>query len=311
MVDHDQRFKILLKEFFADFFVLFFADWAPRFDFTKVEWLDKEVFTDPPQGERRYLDLVARTSVHQPVVLSPGQPAEHWIILIHVEVETEETASRLRPRMFLYYEQLRRQYDVPVLPIGLYLRVGLDGVGWDVYEEHFWEHRLLRFEYAYVGLPALDAAPHVMSANLLGVALAALMRVPEARRAELRAEALQRVVESGENDRRRHLAAECVQAYWPMDPAQWQEFDQLLVSEKYTGVREMVATMFEQGLEQGLEKGREERQRQDLEILLEERFGPLAPLVRQRLADWPREQLTDLFRAAIRAPSLKDLGLVD
>jgi hypothetical protein len=29
------------------------------------------------------------------------------------------------------------------------------GVGWDAYQEHFWEHRLVRFEYAYVGLPAL------------------------------------------------------------------------------------------------------------------------------------------------------------
>jgi len=41
-------------------------------------------------------------------------------------------------------------------PIGLFLRVGFDGIGWDAYEEHFWEHCLLRFEYAYVGLPGLE-----------------------------------------------------------------------------------------------------------------------------------------------------------
>jgi hypothetical protein len=56
-----------------------------------------------------------------------------------------------------YYVQLRRDTQLPVLPIGLFLRVGLDGIGWDAYEENFWEHRLLRFEYAYVGLPALEA----------------------------------------------------------------------------------------------------------------------------------------------------------
>lgn len=56
--DHDQRFKVLLREFFAEFFQLFFPDWAARFDFTQVLWLDKEVFTDPPQGQRRYLDLI-------------------------------------------------------------------------------------------------------------------------------------------------------------------------------------------------------------------------------------------------------------
>src|SRR5690242_5275282 len=88
MADHDQRLKVLLRELFEEFFRLFYPAWAERFDFTQVEWLDKEVFTDPPQGERRYLDLLARLPVRQPVVL-PGAPvAEHWIILVHLEVES-------------------------------------------------------------------------------------------------------------------------------------------------------------------------------------------------------------------------------
>jgi hypothetical protein len=49
--DHDQRLKILTREFLREFFALFFPLWVERFDFTKVEWLDKEVFLDPPQGE--------------------------------------------------------------------------------------------------------------------------------------------------------------------------------------------------------------------------------------------------------------------
>ncbi len=50
--------------------------------------------------------------------------------------------------------------------------VGLDGIGWDAYEEHFWEQRIVRFEYAYVGLPALDGEQYATGENLLGVALA-------------------------------------------------------------------------------------------------------------------------------------------
>jgi hypothetical protein len=38
--DHDQRFKVLIREFFADFMRLFFATWASRFDFTEIDWLD-------------------------------------------------------------------------------------------------------------------------------------------------------------------------------------------------------------------------------------------------------------------------------
>ena len=50
MEDHDQRFKALLKEFFAEFFQVFFPAWADRFDFARVDWLEQEVFTDPPRG---------------------------------------------------------------------------------------------------------------------------------------------------------------------------------------------------------------------------------------------------------------------
>src|SRR5438132_7716207 len=209
MGDHDQRLKVLLRELFAEFLQLFFPEWADRFDFTGLEWLDKEVFTDPPQGERRYLDLVARLPVRQAVSLAGPPPADHWVVLVHVEIESAESVASLRRRMFEYYEPLRRRHGVPVLPIGLYLRVGLDGLGWDSYEEYFWERRILRFEYAYVGLPALDAVPYLTGENLLGLALGALMRVPPERRVELRAEALERIAESQVDPYRRSLAVEC------------------------------------------------------------------------------------------------------
>src|SRR5437773_1096804 len=60
MLDHDQRFKNLIQEFFGDFLSLFFAPWAERLDCAAVEWLDKEVFPYPPGGPRRIMDLVGR-----------------------------------------------------------------------------------------------------------------------------------------------------------------------------------------------------------------------------------------------------------
>ena len=47
-------------------------------------------------------------------------------------------------------------HRLPVWSMGLYLHVGLDGVGWDVSGD-LWERRVVHFEYPYVGLPALDA----------------------------------------------------------------------------------------------------------------------------------------------------------
>src|SRR6266478_2994868 len=261
--DHDQHLKVLLKEFFEAFFLCFFPAWAARFEFTAIDWLDKELFLAPPQGEKRQLDLVAR------VRLRPGAPPPRVgvtdLALVHVELESRASALAFRPRMFEYYFQLRRDTGLPVLPIGLFLRVGLDGIGWDAYEEHFWEHRLLRFEYAYVGLPGLEAEAYATGEHLLGVALSALMRVTAERRAELHAEALKRIAHSGENDWRRFLLAECVEAYGKLDEAQRQQLEALLTTQPYQEVRPLMITTYERGK---IEGQREMALRQ-----LEKRFG--------------------------------------
>ncbi|CAN5205496.1 hypothetical protein BH10PLA2_BH10PLA2_20670 [soil metagenome] len=179
MLDHDQRFKLLIQEFFAEFLQLFFPLLAARFDFSRIQWLDKEVFVDPPAGQRGYMDLVAELPTREPVPGQRANEADSLLALVHVEIEQADSVESFRSRMFQYYEQLRRRYGLPVLPIALYLQVGLDGIGRDTYEEHFWEMRTLSFEYLYVGLPALNAAEYANGDNALGNALSALTRAPE------------------------------------------------------------------------------------------------------------------------------------
>jgi len=302
MADHDQRFKVLLQEFFAEFIQLFFPDWANRFDLENIEWLNAEIFADPPQGERRHVDLVAKLSVREVLPAQRPGRGESWIALVHVEIESDEKVAPFRPRMFDYFWILQERYDLPVLPIGLYLRVGLQGIGWDVYEQWFWERRLVHFEYPYIGLPALDAEQYLNGDNWLGVALAALMRISPERRAWLKAEALRRLVAAPENDVRRFLLCECVQAYLPLEGPQLEEFNQLLVSERYVGVQPMATTWFEEGQLQG--------QQRVVRKLLEKRFGTLNASVLRRLASLPEDQLDDIALRLLDAPqSLDELGL--
>jgi hypothetical protein len=298
--DHDQRLKVLLKEFFAQFFACFFPAWAQRFDFTDVTWLDKEVFLAPPQGEKRQLDLVARLRL-RPGAPSPCEGVTEMVALVHVEIETRKSAVALRPRMFDYYVQLRRDMGLPVLPIGLYLRVGLDGVGWDAYEEHFWEHTVLRFEYAYVGLPGLDAEQYATGENLLGIALSQLMRVPAGRRAELFAEGLKRIARSGENDWRRFLLAECLEAYTELDDDQRQRLQAMLTTEQYAEVRPVMITTYERGKIAG--------QREAVLRFLEAKFGSLPAEVTRRVEALSPEELELLTRDYPKAQSLKELRL--
>jgi hypothetical protein len=196
---------------------------------------------------------------------------------------------------------------LPVLPIGLLLRVGLDGIGWDAHEEHFWEHRLLRFEYAYVGLPKLNAEQYVSGAHLLGVALSSLMKVPKERRAEVHLEALKRIALSRENDYRRFLLAECVEAYGDLDEAQRQRLEALLATPQYQEVRPLVITTYERGKLEG----KMEERREMVLLQLEAKFGPLPPAIKQRVEALSPEQLRQVALEFVKAQSLKELGLED
>jgi hypothetical protein len=229
------------------------------------------------------------------------QGVSDLVALVHVELESRESIQPLKPRTFDYYVQLRRDLGLPVLPIGLFLRVGLDGIGWDAYEEHFWEHRLLRFEYAYVGLPGLDGQQYATGEHLLGAALSSLMRVPAERRAELYAEALRRIARCGENDYRRYLLAECLEAYADLDEVQRGRLQALLKTEHYQEVQPLMITTYERGILQG--------ERQLALSQLEAKFGPLPAEAKRRVEALPSEDLRKIMIESYKAQSLKELGL--
>jgi hypothetical protein len=295
---HDQRFKRLLEEFFRELLELFWPEWAILIDFGTVTWLKEEVFSDPREGKLLRMDLVAKMKLKEPVTADQaGQ--QDWLALIHIEIESRESLERLRPQVYRYYHKLREKHGLPVLPLAMLLQVGLDGLGVDVYEEHFGKFRPLHFQYLYVGLPALDGKKYLDGNNVLGLALAPLMKVPAGERAELTAKALDRLAKSGENDRRRQMLFECVEAYSPLTESQKKDLKQLLVGEQYSEVRAMNRTWVEEGQILILQKQ------------LEKRFGPLSAKAKEALDQWPSEELMDLAEAIVDAKSLQELGLED
>ena len=213
--DHDQLFKSLIREFFADFLNLFFGDWAKRLDLSHIEWLQQELLPDPPAGDRHIVDLVAKLRTLEPV----GE-ADTWLALVHVEIESPDRTTLVKPRLPRYYGHLRERHGLPVLPIVIYLKVGLDGIGFDTVVERIWELEVNTFKYLYVGLPGLEAEPYLHGDNWLGVALSALMKLPKDKAAEYGAEALRRLSEAGSlNEQQRFLLGECVEAYLPIEAA--------------------------------------------------------------------------------------------
>jgi hypothetical protein len=263
------------------------------------------MFPDPPEGTRSILDLVAKLPARAPTPGSDSAQPQTWLALVHIEIESPDRVAPLRPRMFRSYVYLRDRYQFPVLPIGLYLKVGLDGRGVDSYEERFWELDVVRFNYLYVGLPGLKAVDYIEGGNWLGVALTALMQIPKEKIAQMRADALRRLSEAPLSDHKRFLLTECVDAYLDVDEAQKNEFAKLLKTGEYSGVQAMNKTTYEKGEEAGIERGR----RETILELLDDRFGPLPPSTTERLQQMSLTELASLRKAILRAESLSDLGL--
>src|SRR5690348_4231490 len=120
MPSYDQRLKELLRELFAWFFALIVPDWVGRFDLARIEWLQQETFLDPPTGERRILDMVAK--------LPRTTPAEDGSteIVVNIEIESDDRATVARRQFADNYRILRQRHQCPVLPLALYLNVALE-----------------------------------------------------------------------------------------------------------------------------------------------------------------------------------------
>ena len=109
MIDHDRLFKELLTNFFFEFIELFLPRVAEYLDRGRLEFLDKEVFTDVTAGECHEADLVAKVRFRD----------ADAFFLIHIE-----TQSAARPdfakRVFRYFARLHERHDLPVYPIALF-----------------------------------------------------------------------------------------------------------------------------------------------------------------------------------------------
>jgi hypothetical protein len=319
-MEHDQRFKTMLRTFFAEFLWLFFAKWAERFDLTRIEWFDKELL-GLPAAPLHVADLVARVHAKEAVARVHDEVNPPWLILVHMEIESAERTTAIKERMPHYYHQLRAQHGLPVLPIVLFLRMHLEGIAEDVCVNRFWELEVNVFRYLCVGLAGLPAVQYLQGESWLGVALSALMDIEPERAAWLGAEALKRLVRAPLSTSERYLLAECVHRYKPLDDEQQQQFERLIQSDEYVEVRTMKKSIYEwemekvtaQGMEKGIEKGIEKGRlldRQEVLLLqVEERFGPASPAIRSHIENLSWDGLTELTRRIVKAKSLAELGL--
>jgi hypothetical protein len=307
-IDHDQIFKTLIEAFFAEFMFLFCPAEAALIDFSRVEFLRKEYFTDTQQGKRREMDLVVK------VLLKNG--SEKYI-LIHIEFESKRPNRDFAQRMYRYYCQLFLRYDSEIVPIVVFS----DDARWKKQVTNSFEVRVagttfVRFQYHMIKLRALNYRSFLGSENPLAYALMAKMDYDRTEQARMKADFLRWILGSPVDPARKSLLVEFIETYVPLSGELLFEFEHLIHSEEqYAEVEQMVTIYEKRGIEQGIERGIErgieqgiERGKRNLLLqLLQKKFGDLPKDLESAIGRVEAaEQLDQLSLAVLDVPSLDE-----
>lgn len=301
---HDQLFKDLLRAFFQEFLELFFPDVAGRLDFSRIRFLDKELFTDLPEGEQRDADLVVEAYTIE------GEPE---LILTHIEVESWRRGT-FPARMHEYYMMLRLRHRVPVLPIALFLSPGAGGLTQEHYDERVFTREVVHFTYQAVGLPDMQADEYLAKASPLSSALSALMRVGRLGKAVQKYQSLLKIAGSELDEAHKALLANVVETYLKLDVNEVADFQRMVARPEAEEVREMISVYEARGIEkgrvQGIEQGIARGKREMLMHLLAVKFGTLPENVRQKIETIEgTDALDTLSERVLTASTLEEMQI--
>jgi hypothetical protein len=290
---HDQLFKELLRAFFHEFLALFFPRAAARLDFSRVTFLDKEVFTDFPEGNLREPDLVAQVYTLDGV---------SELVLLHIEVQAKREHG-FSFRMFEYYALLRLRYRIPVFPAVIYLAPGAGGLTEETYTEALFEQDILSFTYGVVGLPDLSADDYRELDNPLASGLSALMKPAQVGRALQKVLSLKKALDSPVDEARKSLLTYVIDTYLKLSEQEEEEFDRLSEQQAWQEVAEMVNVH---------EWIRTDGERKTLVKIVRAKFGNLSePVIAKIEAIETEAELDKMLERILKANSLDETGLLE
>jgi len=296
-MSHDQLFKDFLRAFLREFLELFYPDAAARLNFATARFLDKELFTDFPEGSGREADVAVE------VETLDGEPE---LLLIHIEIEAERRKD-FEARMFRYYALLWLRHRLPIFPIVVYLTSGAGGLMQEEYRSEVFGREVVRFRYECVGLGDLDAEKYAAMDNPVAAALAALMNRRRAKEPlTLRALMMQHVAQSNLDDARKFLLLNLIETYFALKAEEKEVFNRFIAQPEFREVRIMQVTWADRMKLEGEVRGK----RETLLRLLSLKFGQLPEEVRARVqAIESPEELDVYIDRFVFANSLAEMGL--
>lgn len=292
---HDRIFKEFLRRFLPQFLQTFFPAEAEQLDLTSYTVLDQELISNFPDQALRVADFVAEV---------PRRDGGSEVVLVHIEIEARDKTT-LPQRMFEYYTLLRVLRRKSVWPLALVLAPRSGGLGWRSYTEHLFEHEVVRFTYAQVGLRDMPARTYVAMGSPVAAALTALMDLSHSDPAVIKLAALYTVVDSGLTEGDKRFLIDVMGTYLATQdlPPSGEKTMEALQEIEMTWLERAEHEAGERGLERGVVAGK----RQTLIHLLEVRFGSLPADLATRLEALQDEAVLDtLLERLLSAQSLAE-----
>ena len=295
MTDHDQLFKKLFEEFFAQLLELVDLDLADKLVAEEATFLKQDLFSAVVDGDRAIVDLAAEVPVKD------GLPP---VVLIHVEIEGRFRGP-MAERLWYYYMYLRLNLKQPVIPILVNLSGGPAGVTEVEWIDEVLGRKVARFRYFNFGLSGSLAEEYLERPQPLAWGLAALMRSRKWDRVELKIRCLRAIATADLSEKQEVQLLDLVQTYLELEGPEAKRFD-TLKNQEMKEVDDMALTWA--GKIEA--RGRLEGIRGLILRQLEHRFGPLPQEVRgcvEGLDD--QSELDRLSDQLLDASSLAELGL--
>jgi hypothetical protein len=276
-ISHDQIWKTLIVHFVEDFFQMTHPELAADLDLDSIEWLDKESYLDFPKGAKVEADLLGRARTRDD---------ESRFFLLHHEFEGD-FRTRTDVRVDRYIMHLRIKHDLPVLSVVLFLRGGPKGLEIRRVVDRIGSMEVYRSSYCAFGFKGLLAEEWVDRPEPLAAAFASLMRSKVWDAVEKKIQCLRAIARASLDEARRLALVDVVETYVELEP---EEAERYAVELDREGNQE-ICTMKMSWSQKLRAEGEAYGIRSAILLMWEDKFGPLAAAVRQRI-----EEMTDLSR---------------
>ena len=295
-INHDQLFKELLTTFFVEFLELFFPSILEYLDTDTISFIDKELFTDITQGEKKIMDIVALAKFQQ----------QNSSFLIHIENESGSN-SDFNHRLFRYFCTLFLKYDRPIYPIVVFSYDSPQRLDNSSFVIDFSNKQVLNFDYEIVQLNRLEWRDFLQQKNPVACALMAKMQIAQQDRPKVKAECLRLMVTLKIDPARMQLISGFIDTYLNLDQQEEVIFQSELSKidlEEQEKIMQITTSWERKGIQKGINQGKSNT----ILRLLNRKLGTLENAITEQIKSLEPSQLDSLTEDLLDFQSLDDLN---